>query len=35
VHVTEPTDEELHLVQEAVKSFLRDLGHDEAEIDLR
>jgi hypothetical protein len=32
VHVIELTDDELHLLREAVKSFLGDFGHHEADI---
>jgi hypothetical protein len=31
-HVIEVTDEELHLLVAALRSFLADFGHDQAEL---
>ena len=32
MHTIELTDDELHLLREAVRSFLGDFGHDEADL---
>jgi hypothetical protein len=32
MHTLELTDAELHLVQEALKAFLQDFGHEEADL---
>jgi hypothetical protein len=32
MHQIELTDDELHLLRSALKSFLEDFGHDEADL---